>query len=167
MPIVSAVLTVPRPKRCVTGERATLPSAGATGRRQTAFQRNRNENKPQRIGDELARLQRVAERDPEPDDHPTEGKPADDPNDPTQPETRGCRIHRNDAEPLMMGRQQEVADDLGDPKDKKSHEQAEQRLAQQRRPIEGQERTNAAEGEGRHQTDGKGEAQSDDAQAVP
>jgi len=92
MPIVSAVLTVPRPKRCVTGERATLPSAGATGRRQTAFQRNRNENKPQRIGDELARLQRVAERDPEPDDHPTEGKPADKPNEPTEPETRGCRF---------------------------------------------------------------------------
>ena len=125
MPIVSAVLTVPRPKRCVTGERATLPSAGATGRRQTAFQRNRNENKPQRIGDELARLQRVAERDPEPDDHPTEGKPADKPNEPPVPEARGRGIHRNDPEPLVMGRQQEVTEDVHDPNDKKSDEKAE------------------------------------------
>ena len=66
-----------------------------------------------------------------------------------------------------MGRQQEVADDPGDPHDKKSHQQAEQRLAQQRRPIEDKEGTDAAEGKGRHQPDRKRETQSDDAQTVP
>jgi hypothetical protein len=69
----------------------------------------------------LAGLQRVAESDPEPDNHPTEGKPADEPNEPALPEPRGHRIHRNDPEPLVIRRQQEVADGLGNPRDKKSH----------------------------------------------
>src|SRR5215469_14784645 len=92
-------------------------------------QRNRNENEPEHIGNQLARLQRVAERDPEPDYHPTEGKPADKPDETTMPETRGRRIHRNDTEPLVIRRQQQMADNFRDPQYKKSDEQAKQPLA--------------------------------------
>jgi hypothetical protein len=45
----------------------------------------------------------------------------------------------------VIWRQQEVADDIRDPHDQKSDEQAEQSLAQQRRPVECEERADAAE----------------------
>src|SRR6516165_200227 len=131
------------------------------------IKRDRDENEPERIGDQLARLQRVAEGDPEPDKYPTEGKPADKPNEPPPPETSGRRIHRNDAEPLVVRRQQEATDDIRDPHDEKSDEQAEQPLAQQRRPIEGKEGADAAERERHDQTDRKRKTQRDDVQALP
>src|SRR5215471_19927369 len=125
-------------------------------------QRNRDQNKPEHIGDKLTRLQSVAERDPEPDYHPTEGKPADEPNEPTPPETSGRRIHRNDAEPLVIRRQQEATDDIRDPNDEKSNEQAKQPLAQQRRPIERKKGADAAERKRHYQTDRKRKAQRDE-----
>ena len=48
-------------------------------------QRYREENEPERIGDELACLQRVADSDRKPDDHPTKGKPSDKPNETVLP----------------------------------------------------------------------------------
>src|SRR5215472_3676607 len=105
--------------------------------------------------------------DPEPDYHPTEGKPADKPNQPPTPETSRRRIHRNDAEPLMVRRQQEATDDVRDPHDEKSGEQAEQPLTQQRRPIESQEGADAAERKRHDQTDRKRETQANEMQAFP
>src|SRR5215831_16267014 len=97
--------------------------------------------------------------DPEPDENPTEGKPADEPNEPPPPETSGRRIHRNNAEPLVVRRQQEATDDVRNPNDEKSGKQAEQPLAQHRRPIERKEGPDAAER--------KREAQGDEMQALP
>jgi hypothetical protein len=66
----------------------------------------------------------------------------------------------------MIGRQEEVADSIRDPPDKKREKQAEQHLAQQWRPIESEEGPDAAKGKGAHQTDRKGKTQSDDPQAI-
>ena len=53
-----------------------------------------------------------------------------------------------------------------DPDDEKGDEVAEHHLAKQRRPIEREKGADAAEGESRHETDRKGEAQGDQMLAV-
>src|ERR1700758_2734914 len=84
--------------------------------------------------------------DPKTDYHPTEGKPADKPNEPTLPETGGHRIHPNDAEPVVMRRHQEMADNARDP--------------------HGEKRADTAKSKRHHQTDRKRKTQCDDMQAL-
>jgi hypothetical protein len=61
-----------------------------------------------------------------------------------------------------IGGEQKTADGYCDTGGEESDEIAEHHLAQERRPIEGQEGANAADGEGRNDTEGKGKARSDE-----
>ncbi len=93
------------------------------------LQRNREEPEAEHVGDELASFQRPPESAEQTDQHPAEGEPADKHNEPPVPETRGHRIHRDDAEPLVARGQQEAADNDRDTQNEKGDQQPEQHLA--------------------------------------
>ena len=130
------------------------------------FKRDGEETEAKCVGDELAARQRDAERGEQPDLHPTKGKQADKGGDTPAPEASGRGVDRNDTEALVMGGQQQMADNDRDADHKKDDEVAEDHLAQQRRPVEGEEGADAAEGKGRHEPDSKGKACGDDPQPV-
>ena len=100
------------------------------------FECNRHQTEAERVGDQLVPLQRQAQRGEQPDFDPTEGEPADECSKPPPPEASGQRIHRNDAETLVLGGQQEMADDDRHTDREKDDEIAEHHLAKEGGPIE-------------------------------
>ena len=66
----------------------------------------------------------------------------------------------------MIGGQQQMADDDRDLDDDRDDQIAQDRPATDRIPIEGEEGAEAAEGEGCNHAESKGEARSDDTQAI-
>jgi hypothetical protein len=130
------------------------------------FQCNGEETKSKHIGDEVALLQRKAQGAQQAERYPAEGQPADKRGEPSAPEPRGHTIGRNDAKALIIGCEQKLADDHRDSGDEDSDEIAEEHLAQERRPIEREERTDAAESEGHDRDKAKSETRSDEKQAV-
>ena len=141
--------------RCGDGLRGVNQCDGAAPNR---LQRNGKEPEAECVGDELAARQRDPESGQQPDLHPTEGKQADKGGNPPAPEASRHRVYRNDAESLVMGGQQQMADDDRYSDHEKDNEVAEDHLAQQRRPVECEEGADAAEGKRRHHSDGKGKA---------
>ena len=134
--------------------------------RPDGFQRNGEKTKAERVGDELALLQRKAESAEHGDGDPAESEPPDKDGEPPAPEPRGHRVRRNNAEALSVGSEKKIADDHRDTGDEEGDEIAEQHLAKERRPIERKEGGKAADGERYDHAEGKGEARSDETQPV-
>src|SRR5258705_10160607 len=103
------------------------------------------------ISDELPRRRREAEPAEQAHGHPTEGEPTDRQTDALVPEASGLLAHRDDAdvidigELLSAGREQEATENKGHAQGEESQEVAEDDVPEDRRPVEGEERTDAAE----------------------
>ena len=166
MPTDSSAFCAPRPRRSLSGDGASAPSSGAHWPAPNGFQRNGEKTEAEHIGDELAPLQRKAEISEHVDGRRAEGKPAEKDGEPPAPEASSHPIGRNDAEALGIGGEQQIGDDQRDTGDQEGDEIAEQHLAKERRPIKRQEGAEAADGERYDHAKGKGEARSDETQAV-
>ncbi len=100
------------------------------------------------------------------DNHPQERKRARERGQSPAPVPRSHRICRNNPESLMIGGEQQLAGGHGGPDDDKDDQKAQDRLATDRIPIEGEEGAEAAEDEGCNRAESKGETRSDDAQTI-